>query len=404
MAASVGGGGGSSTITATKNLSFPWQTRDPFLFCVYHDDNFPPGTDNLGPDPKLLRGRNLGQDFGNPTGWSMYHGETVPGFPKHPHRGFETITVTRHGLIDHSDSLGCSGRFGFGDAQWMTAGRGISHCEMIPLLDQKANNRLELFQIWINLPSKNKMDEPYFKMLWNEKIPKITEVDSQGLTTTVGVVAGVVSDVQVESPPSPPPSSWASDADHHVGVFTLRLDAGATYTLPAAAHAGINRNVYFFKGASMTIAGRNFSRHICLEVKAEDSIEMVAGSSEVELLVLQGVPIDQPVVQHGPFVMNTRNEIMQAFQDYQATQFGSWPHADDDPVHPRERGRFAQYADGHEDLPEEVPVDIGSMSVKELKAFITAKGLTHGDCVEKSDLQARAAEAQGDAQCAAEDG
>jgi len=400
MAASAG-----SAITAVKNLSFPWQTRDPFLFCVYHDDMYPPGTDNLGPDPRLLSGRNLGQDFGNPAGWSMYHGETVPGFPKHPHRGFETITVTRHGLIDHSDSLGCSGRFGFGDAQWMTAGRGISHCEMIPLLDQKNNNRLELFQIWINLPSQNKMDEPYFKMLWNEKIPKLTNVDEQGRTTTVGVVAGVVSDAQADAPPAPPPSSWASDSEHHVGVFTLRMDAGATYTLPPAAHAGINRNVYFFKGSSITVAGRTLSRHCALEVKADSPLEMVAVSDEVELLVLQGVPIGEPVVQHGPFVMNSRNEIMQAFQDYQRTQFGRWPHRDDDPVHPRERGRFAQYADGHEDLPEEVPVDfdtIASMSVKELKAFIIKKGLSHTDCVEKSELQARAREALGE--CAAEDG
>ena len=111
--------------------------------------------------------------------------------------------------------------------------------------------------------------------------------------------------------------------DHHVGVFTLRLDPGASFTLPPAAHGHINRNVYFFKGPGVTIDGRNFSRHCCLEVRADAPLPIGAdGGEEVELLVLQGQPIDQPVVQHGPFVMNSREEIMQAFQDYQSTQFG----------------------------------------------------------------------------------
>jgi hypothetical protein len=134
----------SSAIISQSRLGFPFACDSPFLFAVYHLDKYPPGGKNLGPDPRLLRGRNIGSDFGNPAGWSMYHGDQgVPGFPKHPHRGFETITVTRRGLVDHTDSLGNGGRFGFGDAQWMTAGSGISHAEMFPLLDQKNDNILE---------------------------------------------------------------------------------------------------------------------------------------------------------------------------------------------------------------------------------------------------------------------
>ena len=91
--------------------SGPWPTSDPFLFCVHHVDNYPKANDNMGPDENL-NGRNIGNDFSNKNGWSMYHGEKIPGFPRHPHRGFETITIVDKGLIDHSDSLGYSNKNG----------------------------------------------------------------------------------------------------------------------------------------------------------------------------------------------------------------------------------------------------------------------------------------------------
>src|SRR5580765_6418872 len=104
-------------------LGSRWVTVDPFLFCVHHVDDYPAGNERLGPDASLA-GRDLGQDFEGIDGWRMYHGQTVPGFPQHPHRGFETITFVRRGVIDHSDSLGATARFGRGDVQWLTAGRG----------------------------------------------------------------------------------------------------------------------------------------------------------------------------------------------------------------------------------------------------------------------------------------
>src|SRR3954469_23203180 len=134
----------------------PWPTADPFLFCVHHDDAYPAGNANLGPAASLA-GRNLGQDFEGKDGWRMYHGTTVPGFPAHPHRGFETVTIVRRGLIDHSDSLGAAARFGGGDVQWLTAGRGVVHSEMFPLTERERTNPLELFQIWLNLPAEDKM-------------------------------------------------------------------------------------------------------------------------------------------------------------------------------------------------------------------------------------------------------
>ena len=121
-------------IISVAPLAFPWQTKDPFLVCVHHVDNYPQGNDKLGPAASL-EGRNIGQDFAGKDGWRMYHGDRVPGFPQHPHRGFETVTFVREGYIDHSDSLGATARFGRGDVQWLTAGAGIVHSEMFPLLN-----------------------------------------------------------------------------------------------------------------------------------------------------------------------------------------------------------------------------------------------------------------------------
>jgi hypothetical protein len=161
-----------------------------------------------------LDGHSIGADFGHPSGWNMYHGKEMPGFPKHPHRGFETITVTRQGWIDHTDSLGNSGRFGGGDVQWMTAGRGISHSEMFPMLNQDGENVLELFQIWINLPKRTKMAEPSFKMLWHETLPSASSSSGGGSPNVeVTLVAGMLPGVA--APPSPPPDSYLFTA-----VFT----------------------------------------------------------------------------------------------------------------------------------------------------------------------------------------
>src|SRR6476469_2551744 len=151
----------SSPILASQPLGFPWQTLDPFLATMQHDDRSPAGNAELGPAAPLT-GRALGEDFAGKDGWRMYHGEVVPGFPAHPHRGFEPVTIVRNGYIDHSDSLGAPARFGHGDVQWLTAGAGIVHCEMFPLVKPDAPNPVELFQIWLNLASADKMAAPHF--------------------------------------------------------------------------------------------------------------------------------------------------------------------------------------------------------------------------------------------------
>lgn len=233
----------TSPITRVRPLGFPWPTDDPFLFCVHHDDAYPEGNEALGPKASLA-GRNLGQDFVVKDGFRMYHGEIVPGFPQHPHRGFETLTLVRRGLVDHSDSLGATARFGGGDAQWLTAGKGIVHSEMFPLVKADAPNPLELFQIWVNLPKADKFAEPHFSMLWADRIPKVDVRDAEGRVTTVTVVAGAYGEAV---PPAPPPRSWASRPGSNVAVWALRLEPGARFELPPS-EAGVTRNLYFFRG------------------------------------------------------------------------------------------------------------------------------------------------------------
>lgn len=335
----------SNPIKKIIPLGFPWETQDPFLFCVHHMDQYPKGNEHLGPDASLA-GRAIGQDFTVKDGWRMYHGSKVPGFPSHPHRGFETVTIVQKGLIDHSDSMGAAARFGNGDVQWMTAGKGIQHSEMFPLLNKDQDNPLELFQIWLNLPKVGKLVDPYFQMMWSENIPLITEKDDHGHETTVKIVAGSYSDSKAISPP---PDSWAALGDHDVAIWLITLETDAKWTLPKA-NAETNRNLYFFEGKSLSIGGEEVPPYKGMVLEPTHDIEIQNGKEPSRLLLLQGKPINEPVVQHGPFVMNNEMEIRQTMVDYQKDQFGGWPWPTSENVHPKNQGRFAKYVDGSEEV------------------------------------------------------
>jgi len=336
-----------SPIKRIRPLGFPWETADPFLFCVYHQDAYPAGNEQMGPAASLA-GRNIGQDFEGKDGWRMYHGNAVPGFPRHPHRGFETVTLVRRGLIDHSDSLGATARFGHGDVQWLTAGGGIEHSEMFPLTRQDAPNPLELFQIWLNLPADAKMSAPYFSMFWAGSMPQLDATDEAGRAISVTIVAGDVGGLHA---PAPPPDSWASRTESDLAIWTLRMAPNAKWKLPAAK-AGSNRVLYFFSGDSMKVAGEPARVSCAIELHADREVLLENGAQESELLMLQGRPIGEPVAQYGPFVMNTQQQIQQAFADYQRTRFGRWPFESDAPVHAREESRFARHANGKVERPE----------------------------------------------------
>ena len=329
-----------SIVRSTFPLGFVWETADPFLFSVHHLDAYPEGNERLGPQASLA-GRNLGQDFDPELAWRMYHGRSVPGFPAHPHRGFETVTVVLNGFIDHLDSAGGAGRYGNGDVQWMTAGSGLQHAEMFPLLDPQGPNPLELFQIWLNLPAAKKFAPPHYRMLWNEKIPVVSAAGTR-VRVIAGTWQGTVAD-------TPAPDSWAADPDHELAIWIAELDPGAELVLPAAS-ALVNRRLYLYEGDAVTLGGTRLAvNHGAVLEPSEATV--TNGNRAARLLVLQGRPIAEPVAQHGPFVMNTRTELQQAYEDYQRTHFGGWPWPLGDTVHPREKGRFAHYSDGTDELP-----------------------------------------------------
>src|SRR5215831_3995645 len=298
----------SNPILGVAPLEFPWQTKDPFLVCVHHVDDYPSGNDRLGPAASLA-GRNIGQDFAGKDGWRMYHGQAVPGFPQHPHRGFETVTFER-----------------------------------------EKPNRLELFQIWLNLPAKSKFAPPYFTMFWDRDMPRYRETDANGRHVEVTLVAGSLGGL---APPAPPPDSWAARADADVAIWSIKLEPDAAWTIPPARDAGVGRRLYFFSGTKVDVAGHIVAQPSAIDVASDKPVGVAALDGPVEILVLQGRPIAEPVAQYGPFVMNSRAELEQAFNDYRRTQFGGWPFRENEPVHPRGRGRFARHADGK---VEEAPV------------------------------------------------
>jgi quercetin 2,3-dioxygenase len=329
-------------IVKVSPLGSRWQTADPFLFCVHHIDHFPPGNEKLGPAASLA-GHDIGQDFEGKDGWRMYHGDVVPGFPQHPHRGFETVTIVRRGYIDHWDSLGATARFGMGDVQWLTAGAGVVHSEMFPLLDAHGPNTLELFQIWLNLPGKDKLVAPYFTMFWDKDLPRRRVTDAGGRRVDVTLIAGVLDDL---NPLPPPPHSWAAQSDADVAIWSIAMEAGATWEVPPARDARTIRTLHVFAGTALRVGDRVVPCPAAIQVRADQAVSIEPVDGPVEILLLQGRPIGEPVAQYGPFVMNTQSELQQAFADYRRTQFGGWPWPGDAPVHPREQGRFARHADG----------------------------------------------------------
>jgi len=331
-----------SAIKEIKTLNLPWETQDPFIFCSYHYDKFPGGNENMGPNASL-EGRALGQDFASKDGWNMYHGANVPGFPAHPHCGFETVSVVTKGMVDHSDSLGGKGRFGNGDVQWLTSGKGVLHAEMFPLLNE-GKNPFEIFQVWLNLPKKSKKVDPYYKMLWSEDIPKIKVTDENGSLTEVDLIAGNLNG-QKALPPNP--DSWAADATNNVQIWTIKLDPNAKFSIEGVDKA-VTRTLYFYEGKDLYLNDTEIKAKQLIHLDSKEAVHIENSSETSYLFFLQGKPINEPLVQHGPFVANSQEEIQEAMQEYRKTQFGGWPYKTNEPVHNKNIGRFAKFVNGEE--------------------------------------------------------
>tara|TARA_B100000242_G_scaffold62481_1_gene37964 strand:- start:5882 stop:6730 length:849 start_codon:yes stop_codon:yes gene_type:complete len=225
-------------------------------------------------------------------------GEAI-GAPSHPHRGFETVTYLLDGGMKHADSAGNSGDLNPGDVQWMTAGRGVIHSELPQDHMMENGGRMHGFQIWVNLPAKDKMMLPRYQDIPSSDIPETTSDD--GLVWAK-VVAGKAFDVEA-----------VIDTVIPITMIHLKMKAGATYT-----HACVHdHNVMLYAfGGSLAVEGRSLHDGGLGLLSEGDTVTMVAEEDGAELLILGGPELGEPIARYGPFVMNTRQEIYQAIEDY----------------------------------------------------------------------------------------
>lgn len=315
--------------------------RDPYIMGVHHYDIYPKGNGKMGPLADISD-RNIGNDFDPSKKWRMYHGEQVPGFPHHPHRGFEICSIVAEGYADHFDSKGSKGRYGDGDIQLMIAGEGVLHSEMFPLIYDDKENPLRLFQIWINLPSKSKLTPPDYKMIWKEDVPTKKYFDTQGNAITIQVILGEYEGLKSVTPLQ---HSWTADPNHHMGIALVELAKNAEFTLPVVSDT-LTRFVLFYDGnGEIKVDDSIVKVNHLLDLNGNEEITFKNGSNTSKLLILEGEPINEPVAAYGPFVMNSELELQESFAEYRKTQFGGWPWGDTemDLVNPKDSGRFASY-------------------------------------------------------------
>lgn len=232
--------------------------------------------------------------------------EQPRGVGVHPHRGFETVTIVYNGEVAHRDSTGAGGLIGPGDVQWMTAASGILHEEFHSPAFTRTGGAMEMVQLWVNLPARSKMQAPGYQNILNAQIPSVDLADGAG---RVRVIAGRFEDHQGPARTHTPMDVW-----------DLRLNAGKTVRLPLIP--GHTAALVVLAG-TVLVNGEAVAREAQLVQfqRDGDALEIEA-NSEAKLLFLGGEPIEEPVVGHGPFVMNTREEIVQAFQDFQSGKFG----------------------------------------------------------------------------------
>jgi redox-sensitive bicupin YhaK (pirin superfamily) len=226
----------------------------------------------------------------------------LAGFPPHPHRGFETVTYMLDGRMRHEDHLGHTGELGPGGVQWMTAGRGIVHSEM----PQQEHGRMRGFQLWLNLPAAEKMKAPAYRDIPPQQIPELAL--PQG--GRIKVIAGTA---QAGDRSASGPINGAHELSTDPLYLDVELPAHARFAHPLTS--GYNAFVYVFEGA-LKIGDRELPAHSAGVLAPGDTVEAMAGAQGTRLLLLAGRPLREPVVQYGPFVMNTREQIEQALADY----------------------------------------------------------------------------------------
>jgi quercetin 2,3-dioxygenase len=231
-------------------------------------------------------------------------GDYIAGFPEHPHRGFETVTYMLTGRMRHRDSGGNEGLITNGGVQWMTAGRGVIHSEM----PEQNDGLMEGFQLWLNLPAKDKMSEPWYRDIPNDEVPRFTLESGAEVQVIAGETHGLTGAVVRETT--------------QPLYLDVHLPEGATLDLPLPA--GHNAFVYVYRGEAV-VEGKAVpqARMAILDNAADADGVRIKASSDSRFLVIAGKPLGEPIAQYGPFVMNTQEQLFAAVEDFRAGRFAA---------------------------------------------------------------------------------
>jgi redox-sensitive bicupin YhaK (pirin superfamily) len=229
-------------------------------------------------------------------------GDYIAGFPEHPHRGFETVTYMLTGRMRHRDSGGNEGLITNGGVQWMTAGRGVIHSEM----PEQEEGLMEGFQLWLNLPGKDKMSEPWYRDIPNEEVPRFALENGTAVQVIAGHTHGVTGAVMREAT--------------QPLYLDIHLPGGASVDLPVPS--GHNAFLYVYRG-EVVVEGKGVpqARMAILDNSADADGVRIKAAQDSRLLLIAGRPLGEPIAQYGPFVMNTQEELMQAVEDFRAGRF-----------------------------------------------------------------------------------
>ena len=330
-------------VTKVTRFDMHWDTEDPFLFVSHHEDDYPHGNRQLAPPLAEITGRDLGRDFEKRLGFRMYNGKVVPGFPMHAHWGYETITLPEIGYIDHFDTMGIEGRFGFGDVQWVHASSKYMHNEMYPLVNQEERNPNDITQIMINLPLEAKNGENGVTTVWSEDVP-VVEVDG----CSVKVICGSFGGACVRSPYD---DSWAN-GEHSVRVLRVTMSPGSRLEIGPTSQKA-NRNVYLVSGTSLDVCGTVIEENMRAKIQPDIAMTLTNGESDSVVWILEGEPIDQKMASFGPVTLKDVKEVRAAMEDIRRNEYQEWPFDVIDKVHAQDEGRFIRYPDGTEIRPEQ---------------------------------------------------
>ncbi|MGX7030123.1 pirin family protein [Vagococcus zengguangii] len=315
--------------------------QNPYILAAHHLDAYPAGNGEMAPIEFPIDWEK-GNDFSSTRGWKMYHGEYVPGFPAHPHRGFQTITYAKTGYIDHFDSHGNYGRYGNGDVQWMVAGKGMQHAEMFPLVNTDQPNPFEIVQIWLNLPAKMKMVEGSYEMHWREELPTVVLDKEKPSENYLKVLAGSYLDA---SAPKPSEVSYGHDENHYVNIWEGQLEQGKTLTIPQFPEEVPVQ--LFIRSGEVSVDGNKITAPSLLVYTSDSDVDFTV-TEALDFMVFTGKTIDEEVFAYGPFVMTTREEVVEAYNDFERTEFGGWLWESGAPIIPADEGRFSVNNHGQE--------------------------------------------------------